>query len=79
MSSSHILDERPDFSAPSPGLDTVLIAEDDPVFRHLLETWLQRWKYRVVALDNGLDAWKILEAGESPANGNSGLDDAGHG
>ncbi len=52
--------------APSPGLDTVLIAEDDPVFRHLLESWLQRWKYRVVAVDNGLDAWKVLQQENSP-------------
>lgn len=52
--------------SPSPGLDTVLIAEDDPVFRHLLASWLQRWKYRVVAVDNGLDAWELLQRENSP-------------
>jgi diguanylate cyclase (GGDEF)-like protein len=66
MTLSQILDERAVVSAPSPGLDTVLIAEDDPVFRHLLESWLQRWKYRVVAVENGLDAWKVLKQENSP-------------
>jgi two-component system, cell cycle response regulator len=51
---------------PSPGLNTVLVADDDPIFRHLLENWLVRWNYRVVAVDNGLDAWKILQQENSP-------------
>jgi two-component system, cell cycle response regulator len=50
----------------SPGLNTVLIAEDDPIFRHLLESWLRRWNYRVVAVDNGIDAWKVLQQEDSP-------------
>jgi two-component system, cell cycle response regulator len=51
---------------PSPGLNTVLVADDDPIVRHLLENWLVRWNYRVVAVDNGLDAWKILQQENSP-------------
>jgi len=47
-------------------LDTVLIAEDDPLFRHLLQSWLTKWKYRVVATDNGMDAWNILQQEDSP-------------
>lgn len=50
----------------SPGLGAVLIAEDDPVFRHLLETWLRQWNYHVVAVDNGLDAWEALQKENSP-------------
>jgi len=50
----------------SPGLNTVLVAEDDPVFRHLLETWLRQWNYHVVAVDNGLDAWAALKQEHSP-------------
>jgi two-component system, cell cycle response regulator len=50
----------------SPGLNAVLIAEDDPVFRHLLESWLRQWNYRVVAVDNGRDAWKVLQREDSP-------------
>ncbi len=47
-------------------LDSVLIAEDDPIFRHVLQSWLQRWNYRVIALDNGLDAWNVLRMEGSP-------------
>jgi diguanylate cyclase (GGDEF)-like protein len=43
-----------------------LIAEDDPVFRHLLQSWLQKWDYRVVALSNGLDAWNVLQQDDAP-------------
>jgi two-component system cell cycle response regulator len=50
----------------SPGLNTVLVAEDDPVFRHLLQTWLRQWNYRVVAVDNGLDAWAALQQKNPP-------------
>jgi two-component system cell cycle response regulator len=47
-------------------LNSVLIAEDDPIFRHLLQNWLQRWDYRVVAVDNGLDAWTALQKPDAP-------------
>src|ERR1700730_13843553 len=49
-----------------PGVNTILVAEDDPVFRRILESWLQRWKYRVVPVDNGIEAWKILQQQDSP-------------
>jgi CheY-like chemotaxis protein len=41
--------------------DTVLIAEDDPLFRRVLERCLQKWDYRVIALENGLEAWSVLQ------------------
>jgi diguanylate cyclase (GGDEF)-like protein len=47
-------------------LDSVLIAEDDPIFRHVLQTWLGKWDYKVVAADNGYEAWKILQQEDSP-------------
>jgi hypothetical protein len=53
--------------------DAVLIAEDDPVFRHALETWLKKWNYRVVAVDNGLEAWNVLQGEDAPPDGHSGL------
>jgi two-component system cell cycle response regulator len=59
-------DARTTSGKSSPGLNTVLVAEDDPVFRHLLESWLRRWNHRVVAVDNGLDAWKVLQRENSP-------------
>ncbi|HTR65612.1 MAG TPA: diguanylate cyclase [Terriglobales bacterium] len=50
---------------PSP-LDAVLLAEDDPVFRHLLASWLRRWSYTVIAVDNGLAAWDALQQQDAP-------------
>jgi two-component system cell cycle response regulator len=46
--------------------DTVLIAEDDPVFRRILQSCLQSWNYRVHACENGLDAWKALQQEHAP-------------
>jgi len=47
-------------------LDSVLIAEDDPIFRHLLESWLQKWECKVTAVDNGMDAWNVLQQANAP-------------
>ena len=41
--------------------DTVLIAEDDPIFRRILQSCLQSWNYRVHACENGLNAWHALQ------------------
>jgi two-component system, cell cycle response regulator len=46
--------------------DTVLIAEDDPIFRRILQSWLQKWNYQVTALENGADAWRALQEEGSP-------------
>ena len=46
--------------------DAVLIAEDDPIFRRILETWLRKWNYNVTPLENGLDAWSVLQQKDSP-------------
>jgi diguanylate cyclase (GGDEF)-like protein len=46
---------------------SVLLADDDPISRHLLETWLQEWNYTVTAVDNGLDAWNVLQQENSPS------------
>jgi two-component system, cell cycle response regulator len=57
--------------APVPGQktaapDTVLIAEDDPLFRRVLQSWLEKWNYQVTVLENGLDAWNALQQEDSP-------------
>jgi hypothetical protein len=31
------------------------------IFRRVLENWLQKWKYRGTSLENGLDAWSVLQ------------------
>jgi diguanylate cyclase (GGDEF)-like protein len=46
--------------------NTVLIAEDDPLFRRILERWFQQWDYRVTAVENGLDAWEVLQREDAP-------------
>jgi two-component system cell cycle response regulator len=43
-----------------------LIAEDDPLFRRILERWFQQWDYRVTAVENGLDAWEVLQRDDAP-------------
>lgn len=44
----------------------VLIAEDEPVSRRLLEGALARWGYQVVVAADGEQAWKILQEPDSP-------------
>ncbi len=44
----------------------ILIAEDDPVSRHLLETFLVKWSYQVVVATDGAEAWRILQQEDPP-------------
>ena len=44
----------------------ILIAEDDPTFRHLLEETLARWGYEVNAARDGNEAWQALRGGAPP-------------
>src|SRR6266567_2843435 len=44
----------------------ILIAEDDPDFRHLLEEMLVTWGYEVVIARDGSEAWQVLQAGDRP-------------
>ncbi len=46
--------------------DNILVAEDDAVFRLLLETWLRQWGYRVTVAENGAAAWRELQSDHSP-------------
>lgn len=38
----------------------VLIAEDDPVFRRMLEATLSQWGYDPIVTTTGLQAWEVL-------------------
>jgi sigma-B regulation protein RsbU (phosphoserine phosphatase) len=42
----------------------VLIAEDEAMSRRLLQSYLERWGHKVVATQNGVEAWKLFEADE---------------
>ena len=55
---------KPDEKDVSP--NSALVAEDDPIFRRILESWFKRWDYRVTAVDNGLAAWQVLQSEDAP-------------
>src|SRR6059036_1510008 len=44
----------------------ILIAEDDPVSRRVLEATLTRWGYEVTTTSNGSEAWEALAAAQAP-------------
>ena len=44
----------------------ILIAEDDAVFRRILEAWLGKWGYTVTAASDGQQAWQILQKEDAP-------------
>jgi sigma-B regulation protein RsbU (phosphoserine phosphatase) len=45
---------------------TVLIADDDPISRRLLQATLTRAGFDVVLAENGDEAWRILQTAEAP-------------
>jgi len=45
----------------------VLIAEDDPVSRRLLQAALIKWGYEVTVSTNGKEAWEVLQAPNAPS------------
>ncbi len=44
----------------------ILIAEDEPVSRRVLEQLLRKWGYQVIAVSNGGDAWALLTSEDAP-------------
>lgn len=44
----------------------ILIAEDNVVFRRILETNLAKWGYEVVITQDGLEAWQALHGEDAP-------------
>jgi sigma-B regulation protein RsbU (phosphoserine phosphatase) len=44
----------------------ILIAEDDPTTRHMLNGILSRWGYEVAVSTNGAEAWDFLQADDTP-------------
>src|SRR5947208_11278320 len=45
---------------------SILVAEDDPMFRAMLTMWLGRWGYYPLITTTGTQAWEILEAPGAP-------------
>jgi serine/threonine protein kinase len=44
----------------------VLVADDDALWRKLLDQNIRRWGYEVVEAEDGLQAWKILQESTAP-------------
>ena len=44
----------------------VLIADDDAMFRRILQTWLESWGYRVIIAEDGAQAWNIQQHEHPP-------------
>ena len=45
----------------------ILIAEDDPISRYVLEANLLKWGYEVLVASDGGEAWEIIQQPESPS------------
>jgi len=44
----------------------ILIAEDDTISRHLLESFLRKWGYDVLVTSDGVEAWEAMHEPEAP-------------
>jgi sigma-B regulation protein RsbU (phosphoserine phosphatase) len=44
----------------------ILIAEDDPTSRHILEIMLGKWGYEVLVACDGNEAWRAFQTDDSP-------------
>jgi diguanylate cyclase (GGDEF)-like protein len=44
----------------------VLIAEDDVVFRRILEATLLKWRYEVISACDGNEAWRLMQSSDAP-------------
>ena len=44
----------------------ILIAEDDPIYRRMLESALMKWGYDVVVAKDGTEAWQALQGQNAP-------------
>jgi diguanylate cyclase (GGDEF)-like protein len=44
----------------------ILIAEDDPVSRRMLESFLLKWAYDVTVVTDGMEAFRLLDSADAP-------------
>ena len=45
----------------------ILIAEDDPISRRVLQSTLDKWGYEVLVCSDGLEAWEAFQSNDAPA------------
>lgn len=55
-----------EFERPGSSCERVLVAEDDAMFRRILQSWLETWGYRVTLAEDGAQAWKALQQEPPP-------------
>jgi diguanylate cyclase (GGDEF)-like protein len=63
---SEIFGDYTEFERPGSACSRVLVAEDDAMFRRILQSWLENWGYRVTLAEDGAKAWKILQQENPP-------------
>ena len=63
---NHPTSSWPHLSERGANLDSVLVAEDDPIFLRILQSWFQKWDYRVTAVKTGSEAWEALQQPGAP-------------
>ncbi len=61
MSSGETNPSLTSFERPGGSCDRVLVADDDAMFRRILQSWLENWGYRVTIAEDGAQAWNILQ------------------
>lgn len=61
-----MLSTMPDAGAFSGGPASVLVAEDDPLFRLLFQRSLEQWGYEVTLAKDGAAAWRQLQSDHRP-------------
>jgi diguanylate cyclase (GGDEF)-like protein len=61
MSAGETNGDVPEFVRPGASCNRVLVAEDDAMFRRILQSWLENWGYRVTVAGDGARAWRILQ------------------
>jgi two-component system cell cycle response regulator len=54
------------FDRPGSACERVLVAEDDPMFRRILQTWLGSWGYQITIAEDGAKAWTVLQQEPPP-------------
>ena len=55
-----------EFLRPGSSCNRVLVAEDDAMFRRILQSWLENWGYVVTIAEDGARAWDILKQEPPP-------------
>jgi two-component system, cell cycle response regulator len=55
-----------EFLRPGDSCNRVLVAEDDAMFRRILQSWLENWGYRVTIAEDGARAWNFLQQEPPP-------------